>query len=321
MSGVVGSLKYRFFRLREVIRTSPFVSKSLYMLQNIQATFTGRLLSARVPANGNLRGVAICLRFRDEARYLNEWISYYLAAGVTHFFLYNNFSNDDFGAALAKYITAGQVTLIDWPHKPASPGAEEDCITRSIGRYEWVGFLDADEFVVISDGRSIPDYLNDFENVPGVALHWHYFGSNGHRERPRNGVIHAYTRRQSAPNRHVKCFVRPECVTQNRNSHSWFYRDARWAVDENRMPVIGSISTPTATYAWINHYYCKSLEDFQEKAQRSSTLDTSGMKYPSRMIQNAEAAMEASNEVEDLSAIAYYRIRQKTICGILPPGM
>jgi hypothetical protein len=310
---VIDLLKYRIFRLREGIRTSSVVSKFLYMLQNIQATFTGRLLAASAPANAQPRGVAVCLRFRDEARYLNEWITYHLAAGVRHIYLYNNFSEDDYGTALAPHIEAGRVTLIDWPFTPASPSAEEDCIVRAIGRYEWVGFLDADEFVVIGDGRSIPDYLNDFADMPGVALHWHYFGSNGHRTRPPNGVIQAYIRRQSAPNRHVKCFVRPERVTQNRNSHSWFFRNARWAVDENRNPVLGSISAPTATYAWINHYYCKSLEDFLEKAQRTSTLDVSGMKHPTRKLQNAEAAIQASNDVEDRSAIEYYRIRQKTM--------
>jgi hypothetical protein len=307
------SLRLRVSRLREGVHTSLLLSKAFYTVQNIQAMFTGRLLPARSYAHAKPNGVAVCLRFRDEARYLDEWISYYLAAGVRHLFLYNNFSNDNYAAVLAKYIQAGHVTLIDWPYRPASPGAEEDCILRAVGRYEWVGFLDADEFVVIGDGRSIPGYLDDFANMSGVALHWYYFGSNGHRTRPSIGVIHAYTRRQSAPNRHVKCFVRPECVTQNRNSHSWFFRNGRWAVDENRKPVLGSFSTPTATFAWINHYYCKSLEDFQEKAQRTSTLDTSGMKYPSRRIQNAQAAIEASNDVEDRSAIEYYQRHQKRV--------
>ena len=282
------------------------------MFQNVRANFNGRLVDTKIPQAARPAGVAACLRFRDEARYLDEWIDYHLAAGVKHLFLYNNFSADDYSAALARHIEAGNVTLIDWPVKPASPAAEEDCIRRSIGVYEWVGFLDADEFVVIKDGRSIPEYLKGFATAPGVALHWYYFGSNGHRTRPSTGVIEGYTRRQSRPNRHVKCFVRPERVTQNRNSHSWFFRNARWAVDENRNAVFGSISTPTASEAWINHYYCKSLEDFQEKALRTSTLDIAGIKYPTRRIQNAETAVNASNDVEDVSAVEYYRVRRAT---------
>lgn len=300
-------LKNPLFWLRETIRLSPLVSKSLYMAQNIRAASRGRLVSAKAAAGTKPQGVAVCLRFRDEARYLDEWITYYLAAGVRHLYLYNNLSVDDYKSVLARHIEAKTVTLIEWPHKPASPAAEEDCILRTIGRYEWVGFLDADEFVVVKDGRSIPDYLKDFPDAPGVALHWYYFGSNGHRTRPSTGVIEAYVRRQSEPNRHVKCFVRPERVAQNRNSHCWFFRGARWAVDENGKPVLGSVSTPTAARAWINHYYCKSLEDFQEKAQRTSTLDVAGIKYPTRKINNAETAIQASNDVEDRAAIEYFR--------------
>jgi len=306
---VEGSLKEAIFRLRERIRLSPLVSSSIYMLQNIRATFAGRLKSAAPAAGARPKGVALCLRFRDEARYLDEWIDYHLRAGVAHFFLYNNFSADDFRAPLSRHLENGTVTLIDWPFKPASPGAEEDCISRAIGRYAWVGFLDADEFLVIKDGRSVEEYLRDFPRTGGVALHWYYFGSNGHRTRPACGVISGYTRRQRQPNRHVKCFVRPESVTQNRNSHSWFFRGARWAVNEYGKAVLGSIGKPTAVNAWINHYYCKSLEDFQEKAQRSSTLDAAGIKYPSRKLQNSESAIQASNDVEDLSAIEYFRAR------------
>jgi hypothetical protein len=299
------------FRLREAIRLSPVVSTSLYMSQNIRAALRGRLRTVKAPMNARPNGIAVCLRFRDEARYLDEWITYHQAAGVAHFFLYNNFSVDDYASVLARHIDAGNVTLIDWPHTPASPAAEEDCIRRAIGRYEWVGFLDADEFVVIKDGRSIPQYLADFADAPGVALHWYYYGSNGHRTRPTVGVIHGYTRRQSGPNRHVKCFVRPERVTQNRNSHSWFFRAALWAVNEKRKAVMGSIGAPTAQHAWINHYYCKSLEDFQEKARRKSTLDIAGIKYPTRKVESAEAAMKASNDVEDRSAIDYLQTRSQ----------
>jgi hypothetical protein len=305
------ALKFRLFRLREFIRLSPFVSKSLYMAQNFRATAKGRLLSCTPPPNAQPAGVALCLRFRDEARYLDEWIDYHLTAGVSHLYLYNNFSADDYGTVLARHLQSGAVTLIDWPRKPASPAAEEDCIRRAIGHYEWVGFLDADEFVVIKDGRSIPEYLRSFGDVPGVALHWYYFGSNGHRTRPASGVIHGYVRREALPNRHVKCFVRPERVSQNRNPHSWFFRKASWAVNEHHRPVLGSIGSPTAANAWINHYYCKSLEDFQEKALRTSTHDIAGMRYPTRRLENAQTAINSSNDIEDRSAIEYYEYRRR----------
>ena len=302
-------LKYRLFRIREIIRMSPPVSISLYMAQNIQAAFKGRLLPLNSAKSNNPNGAALCLRFRDESRYLDEWIRYHRMAGIEHFFLYNNFSADNFAAVLAPHLKAGYVTLIDWPRKPASPAAEEDCIARAIGRFRWVGFLDADEFVVIKDGRSIPEYLSAFHKAPAVALHWYYFGSNGHESRPNLPVIQAYIRRQSRPNRHVKCFVRPDCVSQNRNSHSWFFRKAAWAVDESGKGVFGSIGTPRGEYAWINHYYFKSLEDYLEKARQKSTLDSFGLQYNTRLADKARGAMCESNDEEDRSAMVYFQTR------------
>lgn len=298
-----------YFRLREKVRMNPLVSRALYTAQNAFATITGRLRDLHADA-AQASGVALCLRFRDEAPFLDEWLTYHRAAGVEHFFLYNNFSQDAYGEALRRHIDCGLVTLVDWPHTPASPAAEEDCVRRAAGHFEWLGFLDADEFLVIHDGRSIGDFLAEFRAAPAVALHWIMFGSNGHKQRPDSWVTRAYTRRQPHPNLHVKCFIRPDMVTQNRNSHCWYYRGLRTAVDEHGHPVYGSISVPgSAEQAWINHYYCKSEEDYLQKAQRRSTLDRVGIKFPSRRADNLAKAMNESNEVYDDCAVAYYAAR------------
>lgn len=271
---------------------------------------------AILAGNAHRGRVAICLRFRDEARFLEEWLEYYLAAGVDHFFLYNNFSTDDYLSVLRPYQERGYVTLIDWPRKPASPAAEHDCIVRTRGRFEWVGFIDANEFVVVRDGRSIPEFLDDFGDSPAVALHWYYYGSNGHERRPHEWVIRAYTRRAAEPNQHFKVFVRPEQVTRNRNSHNFYYRGARCAVREDGRPVYGSMAwPPSARHAWVNHYYCKSLEDYLEKAARASTLDKSGIREPSRQEAWARAAMTAANEVIDTCAVDYFEDRRRRLKG------
>lgn len=224
-------IQHGLSRLRWHIRKQPWIAATAYMLPNLWYTLVhlqGPMGEA--PTNRARRGrLTLCLRFRDEARFLAEWLEYYLAAGVEHFFLYNNYSTDDYQTALEPYQTRGQVTLIDWPRKPASPAAEHDCIARTRGRFEWVGFVDVDEFVVVCGGRSIPEFLADFGDASAVALHWYFYGSNGHEQRPEEWVIRAYTRRAAEPNAHFKVFVRPEQVTRNRNSHNFYHRHARCA--------------------------------------------------------------------------------------------
>lgn len=302
-----------YFAIRERLRFAPVVNKTIYLAQSLYRSHFGRLVadvrsSRRNP--GNPEGVAVCLRFRDEALYLAEWLEYHQAAGISHFYLYNNFSADNYLSVLEPWIEHGQVTLVDWPRVPASPSAEEDCIRRALGRFRWVGFLDADEFVVIRDGRGIGEFLDGFPHVPGVGLHWRFFGSSMHRVRPPEPVIAAYQHRARLPNCHIKTFLRPERVAQCRNPHSWFYYPMSSAVGEHSNPLFGSLDMkPTADIAWINHYYCKSEEDYLHKAARPSTQDRVGIDFPTRRVERLDEELRKNNEILDPCAVEYYRAR------------
>ena len=51
--------------------------------------------------------LSVCAIYKNEARYLAEWLEFHLLAGVEHFFLYNNNSTDDHREVLAPYLRAG----------------------------------------------------------------------------------------------------------------------------------------------------------------------------------------------------------------------
>ena len=57
--------------------------------------------------------LAICAIFRDEARYLAEWLEFHQRQGVERFYLYENNSTDDWERALAPFSDA--VELHRWP--------------------------------------------------------------------------------------------------------------------------------------------------------------------------------------------------------------
>jgi len=308
-----------YFDFRERLRRNLFLTRAIYLGQSLMfsnvGSFRRQVLRASKYRTGKSRGVALCCRIRDEAYYLEEWIEYYLAAGIEHFFFYEKLSQDNYRNVLSPYLDRGIVTLLDsWPHIPVSPAAEHDCILRAVGRFEWVGFLDADEFVVIRDNGSIGDFLSQFRTQAGVALHWYMFGSNGHIKRPSGSVISEYTRRAEAPNRHVKCFVRPESVSKCRNSHSWYYRWMRHAVTEKGRSVSGSTCVPaSADSAWINHYHHKSDQDYFEKAARKSVLDTVGMRFGTRSTRRHVGSQSKDNAVPDDCAVQYYAARCRAL--------
>ena len=83
-----------------------------------------------VDRNLFLYDLAIVAIFKDEGKYLREWLDYHLLAGVEHFYLYNNDSSDDYKEILAPYVEANLVTLTDFPGKAMQYPAYEDAINK-----------------------------------------------------------------------------------------------------------------------------------------------------------------------------------------------
>lgn len=314
-----------YFRIREPLRLNPIVQRLIY-------TFEGLFVSPRCALSGLIKrrkpfvplrgkGVAICTRIKDEAPYLLEWLEYYKAAGVDHFFIYESFSTDNFREVLQPYIVQGIVTLLaDWPYVPVTPYAEEDCILRTLNRFEWVGFLDIDEFLVIKDGSSVGEFLSRFPGAPAVAFHWLCYGTSGHKQKPQGAVIRAYTFRDSEPNFHVKVFVRPEEVTYCRNPHSWHYRGMRYAISEAGVPIYGSFSKKSIVQnAWIGHYHSKSANEYIEKIKKTEACDRVALKFQRRSEAVLSKSLMKWNQVEDLSVQNYYRRRCEAMS--IPPDL
>jgi hypothetical protein len=250
--------------------------------------------------------IAAALRFKNEAAYLAEWIEFHAAVGIDHVYLYNNRSADNFQEVLAPYIASNRVTLHDWPDVPASPAADLHCITQYKDEAKWIAFIDADEFLLPVGEAGIKPILRRFENVPALAINWIYFGSNGHVERPKGGVLENYTRRSAVANRHVKAIVNPRRVIKYGNSHHWFYSRASLATNTRGKRVFGSFSEPAvADVLRINHYYSKSREEFMAKAAMKSWVDREGARFPSRTADAWDRLASINNDVEDRTACRF----------------
>lgn len=126
---------------------------------------------------------SICAIFRDEANYLKEWIEYHLIIGVDHFYLYNNFSEDEYMDVLKPYIDSGIVTLCDWTIEHGQMLAYQDCYDKYRNETNWIAYIDLDEYIVPNIHNNINDFLADYSKYPGIVIYWKYFGSSGLIER------------------------------------------------------------------------------------------------------------------------------------------
>ena len=224
-----------------------------------------------------------CMKFKNAARFLPEWIEFHQIVGFEHFYLYNNNSTDDYIEALAPYRDEGSVTLYEWPHTPAFPKADEHCVAHHQHEARWIAFLDDDEFLFPSRGENVRKVLRRYEQYPALAVHWLMFGSSGHLRRPEGLILENYLLRAKGVSPSIKSIVNPRRVAASANTHHWLYKNGNIAPDENERPVTTSRSIPaTAEVLRINHYWSKSLEDGENKIARG-TVDQWGVENPRSM--------------------------------------
>ncbi|MEQ8335540.1 glycosyltransferase family 92 protein [Nisaea sp.] len=90
--------------------------------------------------------LAVCAIFRDEARYLAEWLTHYELQGVEHFYLYDDQSTDHPEKVLAPWVARGMVTLepVRWASRRQAH-AYSHCIRMRRKEAHWIGFFDIDE--------------------------------------------------------------------------------------------------------------------------------------------------------------------------------
>lgn len=133
--------------------------------------------------------VSICAIFKDEAVYFKEWIEYHKLIGVDHFYLYNNFSSDNFQEILKPYIDCQLVTLIDWPVKFGQGKAYEDCYLNYRQHTNWITFLDIDEFICPKWDLKIDSWLANYIKYPSIAVYWKMFGTSGKVNRSEGSLV------------------------------------------------------------------------------------------------------------------------------------
>lgn len=146
---------------------------------------------------------AICSLFRNQDRYLSEWISYHSCLGIEHFYLYNDASVDNFSCILRPYIKAGLVTLFHTDFKNADgPQTKvyEHCLQLGKSNdIRWTAFIDPDEFIYLK-GRKMWNAFEQFKNFSAVQLSWVHFVSKDTQVEEESGmVIDTYTMKERKP--------------------------------------------------------------------------------------------------------------------------
>ena len=243
------------------------------------------------PSNeqGAQNGLAFVAIVKDEADSIVEWIRFHLAAGVDHFFFYDDGSTDDTVANIQKTLPSEMFTLTPWKQRlkdakgPKTihnqPLAYAHAVSNYGAGYRWMGFFDIDEFLFPVEANSINDVLKDLQFADTILLPWAMFGRNGNKTTP-NAIIPNFTQRMRDPFAsnvsgllNFKCLVRPSAVTKVYNhgfetNHSKIlYNSGGVKFEFGQHQNSKFQSNPKLQ---LNHYYAKSDAQLAEKIAKGS---------------------------------------------------
>ncbi|OIM20752.1 hypothetical protein ATX59_07495 [Oenococcus oeni] len=238
---------------------------------------------------------------KNEGFYIKEWIDFHLLIGVDKFIIYDNGSTDDTKTILQPYIDSKIVRYIYLPGESQQVPAYRDAIKNQLKVSAWVITIDVDEFLVPVSQVTLKDFLKTVPNsVSQIMIGWMVYGSNNLICRPKGLVIENFSRH--AKNDYIadyKSIIKSERFIDVLNAH--MYLVAGKTVDENMHRIwsypysemIGSRPASKRIFR-INHYYTKSLEEYELKIKRGDAYNSK-----INLKSMAEFHMQDKNELTD----------------------
>ena len=254
--------------------------------------------------------LAICAIFKNEARYLLEWIAWHRVIGFDHIVLYDNGSDDGGADIVRQSAFADHVTIVDWPERPGQLSAYRHFVQTHARTWEWVAFIDIDEFLVPLRDTGIRRMIERLSAFSVILVQGRVFGPSGWVERPEGLVLEAYTMRMpddAHANRRVKSIVKTvDLLGVRENPHEFRVKGPACNTRGELAPNIAIQPTECHVDLVVNHYQTRSHADWAEKVARGSATSSivDDPAYPLELIDHFVAqATEHDTSVQPLLPI------------------
>jgi hypothetical protein len=215
--------------------------------------------------------ISLCLIAKNEDEYLQEWIDYHILIGVERFYIYDNESQLPIRKLLKAYVNSGIVIVHEVKGTAQQLIAYQHCLDTYRESSKWMGFIDADEFIVLCKDNNLKDLLKKYDEFGGLAINSVFFGFGGQKQTPTGGQIINFQYRfpkEYDDNRLLKCIVQTKKAKIINSPHDLtcenpFYcvNSQGHRVDTQRFPVCYD-------EILINHYFTRSEDDFEKKINR-----------------------------------------------------
>lgn len=223
--------------------------------------------------------ISIVAVAKNEELYINEWIEYHKKLGFDKIVIYDNGGNGELKSN-------GIVEVFDAPGNAIQLQAYNDYIQSQMSFNDWVLFCDIDEFLVLHGHKTVKDFLKKYKNVDCVRLNWKVYGDCGQIKYENKPVIERFpdpapedclyndTIQGVRENNHVKNFYRRTFKPAQAGVHNTNVIGGVVVNTDNEHTINGPFQDLHYEGAWINHYICKSTEEWCKR--RLNKTDATG---------------------------------------------
>ena len=251
-----------------------------------------------------MKTALVCIA-KNEDNYILEWIAYHQKLGFDSIFVYQN--NWKFP------INVRGVHTIEFNGEYQQLPAYNHFIENYSSSFEWVAFIDVDEFLVLKKHSDMKTFLLDFKDVQGgLAVNWVMFGSNGQTDVKNGdyGVLSRFTRWCNRPNLHIKTILRTKKTSWIQVLFGLGRTKLRMInphhpntplIDTDRRKVEGPFNPDgPVNLIQINHYFTKTYAEFRLKIQRGRA-DQPGLRDMSAFADESKGG----SDIEDFTALNF----------------
>lgn len=144
---------------------------------------------------------SIAAVFKNEEKYIKEWIEHHLNRNVDHIYLIDDFSNDNYLDVIYPYMKKKYVTIIENHTEDSEYGRQDRIYNNYLHNYarssNWFGIIDIDEYLWSPYNLNLQTILNQLEkvNIEGIIIWNLVFGGNGHINQP-DCIVDSFTKRE-----------------------------------------------------------------------------------------------------------------------------
>lgn len=201
----------------------------------------------------------ICAIIKDEHRFLDEWINYHLCIGFNTIHLFEDKDSISHESISSKYDNVYLRRYADDKTvrnllRDQSTANRQHILYQWFGDtyqniYDWVAFIDLDEFIVFNNDYSLNKLCTEFSQCTAMQLKWKIMSANGYINRPDCNVMDAYTKEVTAD------FLTPPYKSFC-NLNKWKGMQTHHNANDC---VVYEL---TKDKVLLNHYFTKSWEDW-----------------------------------------------------------